>query len=87
MYFIESILKLSHVIFLLIELYYSVKQTVVELKFYYFYVKLLFLAICYCDKHSPYFSETSFINLLGSNEGLTVLDLNVCNAFTKFDEL
>ena len=38
-------------------------------------------------KHSPYFSETSFINLLGSNEGLTVLDLNVCNAFTKFDEL
>ena len=22
-----------------------------------------------------------------SNEGLTVLDLNVCNAFTKFDEL
>ena len=38
-------------------------------------------------KHSPYFSETSFINLLGTNEGLTVLDLNVCNAFTKFDEL
>ena len=38
-------------------------------------------------KHSPCFSETSFINLLGSNEGLTVLDLNVCNAFTKFDEL
>ena len=24
-------------------------------------------------KHSPYFSETGFINLLGSNEGLTVL--------------
>ena len=38
-------------------------------------------------KHSPYFSETSFINLLASNEGLIVLDLNVCNAFTKFDEL
>ena len=38
-------------------------------------------------KHSPYFSETSFINLLASNKGLTVLDLNVCNAFTKFDEL
>ena len=38
-------------------------------------------------KHSPYFSETSFINLLAPNEGLTVLDLNVCNAFTKFDEL
>ena len=29
-------------------------------------------------KHSPYFSETSFINLLASNEGLTVLDLNMC---------
>ena len=38
-------------------------------------------------KHSPYFSETGFINLLASNEGLTVLDLKVCNAFTKFDEL
>ena len=38
-------------------------------------------------KHLPYFSETSFINLLASNEDLTVLDLNVCNAFTKFDEL
>ena len=32
-------------VFLLIELYYSFKQTVVELKFHYFYVKLLFLAI------------------------------------------
>ena len=38
-------------------------------------------------KHSLYFSETSFINLPGSNKGLTVLDLNVCIAFTKFDEL
>ena len=35
----------SRVSCLLIELYYSVKQTVVKLKFYYFYVKLLFLAI------------------------------------------
>ena len=41
----------------------------------------------YCDKHSPYFSETNCINLLASNEGLTVLDLNMCNVFTKFDEL
>ena len=32
-------------VFLSIELYYSFKQTVVELKFYYFYVKLLFPAI------------------------------------------
>ena len=32
-------------VFLLIELYYSFKQTVVELKFHYFYVKLLFLTI------------------------------------------
>ena len=38
-------------------------------------------------KHSPYFSETSFINLLASDGGLTVSDLNVCNAFTKFDKL
>ena len=38
-------------------------------------------------KHSPYFSETSFIDRLSLNKRLTVLDLNMCNAFTKFDEL
>ena len=32
-------------VFLLIELYYSFKQTVFELKFHYFYVKLLFPTI------------------------------------------
>ena len=38
-------------------------------------------------KHSPFFNENQFINLMSSNSGLSILDLNVCNAFTKYDEL
>ena len=38
-------------------------------------------------KHSPFFNENQFINLMSSNNGLSILDLNVCNAFTKYDEL
>ena len=38
-------------------------------------------------KHSPFYSETQFIDLLSSQSGLCVLDLNIANIFTKFDEL
>ena len=38
-------------------------------------------------KHSPYYSETQFIDLLSQRAGLCILDLNVQNIFTKFDEL
>ena len=38
-------------------------------------------------QHSPFFNENQFINLMSSNSGLLILDLNVCNAFTKYDEL
>ena len=38
-------------------------------------------------KHSSFFNENQFINLMSSNSGLSILDLNVCNAFTKYDEL
>ena len=38
-------------------------------------------------KHSPFINENQFINLMSSNNGLSILDLNVCNAFTKYDEL
>ena len=37
-------------------------------------------------KHSPFFNENQFINLMSSDNGLSILDLNVCNAFTKYDE-
>lgn len=37
-------------------------------------------------KHSPFYSEQQFINLLSTTAGLSILDLNICNAFTKFDE-
>ena len=38
-------------------------------------------------KQSPYYSETRFIDLLSQKAGLCILDLNVQNIFTKFDEL
>ena len=38
-------------------------------------------------KHSPYYTEQQFTNLLKRKNGLCILDLNVGNAFTKFDEL
>jgi len=37
-------------------------------------------------KHSPFYDETEFINLLRSDSGLCILDMNIANAFTKFDE-
>ena len=41
------------------------------------------------DTHtfSLFFNENQFINLMSANNGLSILDLNVCNAFTKYDEL
>ena len=34
-----------------------------------------------------FFNKIQFINLMSSNNGLSILDLNVCNACTKYDEL
>ena len=34
-----------------------------------------------------FFNENQFINLMSSKNGLSILDLNVCNAFTKYDKL
>ena len=38
-------------------------------------------------QHSPYYSETQFINFLSQKAGLCILDLNIQNIFSKFDEL
>ena len=38
-------------------------------------------------KHSPFFSENQFTSLLNTHYGLCILDMNIANAFTKFDEL
>ena len=40
----------------------------------------------YCDeipllKHSPFYSENQFTNLLKTNNGLCILDMNIANAF------
>ena len=37
-------------------------------------------------KHSPYYSETKFTQLTQSKPGLCILDLNIQNIYTKFDE-
>ena len=37
-------------------------------------------------KHSPYYSETKFTQLIQSKPGLCILDLNIQNIYTKFDE-
>lgn len=37
-------------------------------------------------QHSPFYSEDHFSKLLSSKNGFSILDLNICNAFTKFDE-
>ena len=37
-------------------------------------------------KHSPYYSETQFTQLIQSKPGLRILDLNIQNIYTKFDE-
>ena len=38
-------------------------------------------------KHSPFYSENQFIDIITSDTGLSILDLNICNIFTKFEEL
>ena len=38
-------------------------------------------------QHSPYYSENQFIDIISKDTGLSILDMNICNAFTKFDEL
>ena len=38
-------------------------------------------------QHSPYYSETQFKQLISNKAGICILDLNVQNVFTKFDEL
>ena len=37
-------------------------------------------------QHSPYYSEIQFIDIIAKDTGLSVLDMNICNALTKFDE-
>ena len=38
-------------------------------------------------KHSPFYSEYQFTSLINTNYGLCILDMNIANAFPKFDEL
>ena len=38
-------------------------------------------------RHSLYYSETEFKQLISNKAGICILDLNVQNVFTKFDEL
>ena len=38
-------------------------------------------------KHSPFYNEKQFTSLLNTNYGLYILDMNIANAFTTFNEL
>ena len=38
-------------------------------------------------KHSPFYSERQFINILRDSPGLSILDLNIRNIYSNFDEL
>ena len=38
-------------------------------------------------QHSPYYSDNQFIDITSKDTGLSILDMNICNALTKFDEL
>ena len=38
-------------------------------------------------QHSPYYSENQFIDIISRDTGLSILDMNICNAFAKFDKL
>ena len=38
-------------------------------------------------QHFPYYSENQFINIIPKDTELSILDMNICNAYTKFDEL
>ena len=38
-------------------------------------------------KHSPFYGESKFADLIKNNAGLSILDLNIQNVYSKFDEL
>ena len=38
-------------------------------------------------QHSPSYSENQFIDIIEKDTGLSILNVNIYNAFTKFDEL
>ena len=38
-------------------------------------------------KHSPFYGQTKFADLIRKSAGLSILDLNIQNIFSKFDEL
>ena len=38
-------------------------------------------------KHSPFYGESKFADLIKNNAGLGILDLNIQNVYSKFDEL
>ena len=38
-------------------------------------------------KHSPFYSQAKFADLIRKSAGLSILDLNIQNIFSKFDEL
>ena len=38
-------------------------------------------------KHSPFYGQTKFADLIKKSAGLSILDLNIQNIFSKFDEL
>ena len=37
--------------------------------------------------HSPFYGESKFADLIKNNAGLSILDLNIQNVYSKFDEL
>ena len=38
-------------------------------------------------KHYPFYTENQFIDIISRDTGLSILNLNICNIFTKFEEL
>ena len=38
-------------------------------------------------KHCPFYSENQLIEMIDKDTGISNLDLNICNIFTKFEEL
>ena len=38
-------------------------------------------------KHSPFYGQKQFADLINNNTGLSIIDLNIQNIFAKFDEL
>ena len=38
-------------------------------------------------KHSPFYGQVKFADLIRKSAGLSILDLNIQNIFSKFDEL